>query len=128
MKTKYEGGESMTPDSVDKELLKGTIPLLVLRLIDDRDLYGYQIIKHLRILSGETFFFKEGTLYPILHSLEKSGFITSYWQESSVGRKRKYYRISEVGRQEFEIRRKAWSTFTRAVELVLTSEVPGDDD
>ena len=118
----------MAADTVDKELLKGTIPLMVLSLIDKRDLYGYQIIKHLRVLSGETFVFKEGTLYPILHSLEKSRFIVSYWQESSVGRKRKYYRISENGLRELTDRLMAWNTFTGAVALVLEGEVPGDED
>jgi len=118
----------MAANSVDKELLKGTTPFLVLHLINSRDLYGYQIIRHIRVLSGDTFSFKEGTLYPILHGLEKNRFISSYWQESSVGRKRKYYRISEEGKQELAARLAAWSTFTRAVGLLLASEVPADDD
>lgn len=118
----------MAADTIDKELIKGTIPFMVLSLIDKRDLYGYQIIKHLRVLSGETFVFKEGTLYPILHSLEKNQFISSYWQESSVGRKRKYYRISDEGKQELSIRLITWNTFTGAVTLVLRGEVPHDED
>ena len=117
----------MAADSIDKELLKGTIPVMVLSLIDKRDLYGYQIIKHLRVLSGETFVFKEGTLYPILHSLEKNRYISGYWQDSSVGRKRKYYRISDEGKRELSIRLKVWNTFTGAVTLVLEGEVPCDD-
>ena len=117
----------MAADTVDKELLKGTIPLMVLSLIDKRDLYGYQIIKHLRVLSGETFVFKEGTLYPILHSLEKNRYISSYWQESSVGRKRKYYHISDEGKRELAVRLIAWNTFTGAVAKVLEGEVPDSE-
>ena len=101
---------------------------MVLSLIDKRDLYGYQIIKYLRVLSDETFVFKEGTLYPILHSLEKSQLIVSYWQKSSVGRKRKYYRISEQGLRELTVRLMAWNTFTGAVALVLEGAVPHDED
>lgn len=118
----------MTSYAVDKELLKGTIPLMVLSLIDKRDLYGYQIIKYLSVLSGNTFLFKEGTLYPILHNLEKNRFITSYWLESSIGRKRKYYRLSPEGKAELAVRSGAWNTFIKAVTLVLKGEVPGDAD
>jgi len=118
----------MASDTVDKELLKGTIPLMVLSLIGKRDLYGYQIIKQLRVLSGETFVFKEGTLYPILHSIEKRQFITGYWQESSIGRKRKYYRISDEGKRELEVRQTAWKKFISAVTLVMDGEVTGDEN
>lgn len=101
---------------------------MVLSLIVKMDLYGYQIIKHLRVLSGETFVFKEGTLYPILHSLERNQFISSYWLESSVGRKRKYYHITDEGKQELTVRLVAWTKFAGAVTKVLEGEVPDNED
>lgn len=123
-----KGVRRLAADSIDKELLKGTIPFMVLRLIGEKDMYGYQIIRLLSGLSGDLFLFKEGTLYPILHNLEKEGFISSYWQESSVGRKRKYYRITEDGRKQLEMKFREWERFKTAVDLVLTKEVPEDED
>lgn len=115
-------------NAIDKELLKGTIPFMVLRLIGEKEVYGYQIIKLLSGLSEELFLFKEGTLYPILHNLEKDDFISSYWRESSVGRKRKYYRITDEGRKQLEMKFQEWKRFKAAVDLVLTKEVPEDED
>jgi len=108
---------------IDKELIKGCIPLMVLHLFKESDLYGYQIIKNLELLSNGAFIFKDGTLYPILHSLEKEGYITSYWQDSTTGRKRKYYRITEYGLGKLGERFKEWQYFTESVNLVLQGGV-----
>ena len=113
---------------INKELLKGTIPFMVLCLIAKKDLYGYQIIKCLNTLSSGVFVFKEGTLYPILHSLEKDKSISSYWQDSSVGRKRKYYSIKDEGKKLVIHKQNEWNVFQEAVESVLTKEVPNDED
>lgn len=104
---------------IDKELLKGCVPLMVLHLFREDDLYGYQIIKRLEELSAGAFLFKDGTLYPVLHALEKSGHIKSYWQSSDSGRKRKYYHITETGRIHLDERVRDWLFFTRSVNLVL---------
>ena len=105
--------------NVDKELLKGSIPLMVLKLFTKDDMYGYQIIKELELLSKGAFSFKEGTLYPILHSLEKMSYIESYWQQSEVGRKRKYYHISQNGQIYFNEKLEEWKYFTDSVNLIL---------
>ena len=78
---------------VSKELIKGSTSLLVMSVLKGKDLYGYRIIKELEIRSENAFEFKEGTLYPILHALEKEGFLESYWDEID-GRKRKYYHLT----------------------------------
>jgi PadR family transcriptional regulator PadR len=105
--------------NVDKELLKGSIPLMVLKLFTNEDMYGYQIIKKLELLSQGVFSFKEGTLYPILHSLEKLSYVESYWQESEIGRKRKYYRITHKGQMHFNQKLEEWKCFTDSVNLIL---------
>lgn len=110
--------------NVDKELLKGSIPLMVLKLFTNEDMYGYQIIKELEFISHGVFSFKEGTLYPILHSLEKLSYVESYWQESEVGRKRKYYRITQEGKTYFSKKLDEWKCFTNSVNLILG----GDND
>lgn len=109
----------MSKIKIDKELLKGCVPLMVLHLFKDNDLYGYQILKNLEQLSNGAFLFKDGTLYPVLHSLEKDGHIKSYWQDSDTGRKRKYYHITEMGQSYLEEKIKDWEFFTLSVNLVL---------
>ena len=81
---------------ISKELVTGSIPTMVLSVIKSEDMYGYKIIKELEERSESVFCFKEGTLYPILHSLEKEGYVESYW-EIADGRKRKYYHIKKKG-------------------------------
>ena len=83
---------------ISKELAKGSTGLLVLSVISKTDMYGYQIIKTLEVMSENVFSLNEGTLYPILHSLEKEGSLESYWCEAE-GRKRKYYKITESARR-----------------------------
>lgn len=108
---------------ISKELLKGTTALLVLQVISEKDMYGYQIIKEIGERSFDTFHLNEGTLYPILHTLEKEGWLESYRGESETGRERKYYRITAVGRLHLSARKEEWEAFTAAVNHVLIEEV-----
>lgn len=84
--------------SINKELLKGSTGTLVLTLLARKQMYGYEIIKDLEILSAGTFEMKEGTLYSILHSLEESGWVESKWVGEEGTRERKYYLITKTGR------------------------------
>ena len=83
---------------VSKELLKGSTDLLVLSLIEKEPMYGYQMIKELSLKSQDIFVLQEGTLYPILHSLEEKNYISSYWDETGA-KKRKYYTITKDGKK-----------------------------
>ena len=71
---------------LDKSLVSGSMSLLVLKLLEDGDLYGYQMIEELRRRSDDTFRLKAGTLYPLLHSLEEKGFVTAYEQTAESGK------------------------------------------
>ena len=103
---------------ISKELAKGSTGLLVLSVISKTDMYGYQIIKTIEQTSEEVFSLNEGTLYPILHSLEKEGCLEAYWCEAE-GRKRKYYKITEKGLKELASREQEWNVFSGAVKKVL---------
>ena len=103
---------------LDRQLLKGTIPLLVLSLLASKDRYGYDLIKSMEHQSNAVFRFSEGTLYPVLHSLERDGCLTSLWQDTGL-RRRKYYRITERGRAELARRREQWRLFTTSVAAIL---------
>ncbi len=100
------------------ELLKGTIPLMALRVIGEGDCYGYDLIRRIEAASQGRFDFKEGTVYPILHALERDGSVESYWSEAA-GRRRKYYRLTPQGRADLDARRVQWFDFVDAVAGVL---------
>ena len=71
--------------------------LLVLSLLAGEDMYGYQMIVELARRSDHTFEMKEGTLYPVLHGLERQGMVEAYEQEAPTGRQRKYYHLTRKG-------------------------------
>ena len=83
----------------DKGLIAGSSTLLVLTLLESGDMYGYQMIEELSRRSNDAFQFQEGTLYPILHGLEKGKYLSGYQQQAPSGRMRKYYRLTRKGRE-----------------------------
>ena len=105
------------------EINKSNIDSLLLSLISEQPLYGYQMIKDLEGRSLGYFKFKEGTLYPALHRLENSGLVQGKWQALSSGQKRKYYHITEKGLEALKIKRNSWIEFLRAMNLVIRNEV-----
>ncbi|MTI46737.1 PadR family transcriptional regulator [Sporosalibacterium faouarense] len=107
---------------INKELIKGSTTMLVLSLLINEDMYGYQMIKELKERSDDTFSLKEGTLYPILHSLDSKGLINSYWEKTDSARKRKYYTITENGKEFLVEKQKEWNTYSSAVKKVLGGE------
>lgn len=104
---------------IEKSLLSGSTPLLVLSLLRDGDKYGYEMVTELAKRSDDTFQLKEGTLYPLLHTLEKNGFVTSYMQSTPSGRERKYYRLTHSGREQLQYKEKEWRVFSEKVNAVL---------
>ncbi|MFC1949002.1 PadR family transcriptional regulator [Chloroflexota bacterium] len=101
------------------ELMNGSSESLLLCLIAQQPMYGYQIIKELEKRSQGYFRFKEGTLYPALHRLEKSGLIEGKWQMLPTGRQRRYYSITDKGNRLMEEKRSQWRDFLTAMNLVI---------
>lgn len=101
-----------------KELLKGSTHLLILSILKKEDLYGYRIIRELECASENAFEMTEGTLYPILHALEKEGALESYWHEID-GRSRKYYHITKKGLKMLAEKQEEWVSFSNSVTKVL---------
>lgn len=104
---------------INKELLKGSTTVLILSLLNRKDMYGYEMIKEMETRSKNIFSFKEGTLYPILHSLENESYIESYWDSSNGNRKRKYYKITSAGKKVLLEKEKEWKLFSSTVNNVL---------
>ena len=104
--------------AVDKSLLTGSSTMLVLKLLAEKDMYGYEMIETLRSRSQNVFELKAGTLYPLLHTLESKNYLTSYEQDG-VGKTRRYYSITDAGRKYLKTKLNEWETFTGAVAGVL---------
>jgi PadR family transcriptional regulator PadR len=109
---------------VDKSLLSGSTTLLVLSLLRGGDLYGYEMISELSRRSDKTFELKEGTLYPILHGLERDKCVTVYEKQAPTGRMRKYYHITQKGLEELEQKQEEWRVFADKVNGVVFGEAP----
>jgi PadR family transcriptional regulator PadR len=104
---------------INKGLIGGSNNLLILSLLNERDMYGYEIIKELEIRSDKTFQFKEGTLYPVLHKLENNGYVKSYKGDGEAGRKRKYYTITKKGTKELVEEKRQWQVFSTSINKVI---------
>ena len=104
---------------MDKKMMSIATSMLLLKLLSEEDMYGYQMIRVLEERSEKFFFMNEGTIYPILHGLEKEGMVQSYSRTAESGRRRKYYRITEDGRAELQRKQEEWTGYRKAVGKIL---------
>ena len=108
--------------SIDRKLMMGNTDMLLLKLLAQEDMYGYQIIEELRKRSNHVFDMKAGTLYPLLHQLAEKGFLTTYEKNVGEARVRKYYHLTQKGADYLAEREQDWHIFTTAVQ----GELGGD--
>ena len=108
--------------AIEKSLISGSMTMLILKLLSEKDMYGYEMIDTLRKKSQNVFELKAGTLYPLLHSLEDKGLLTVY-EEEYVGKGRKYYSITKEGRNLLDTKTEEWQTYSVAVANVLAMGV-----
>jgi PadR family transcriptional regulator PadR len=99
---------------IEKDLVAAAATPLVLGILMDGDLYGYAILKRVGELSGGSLQWTDGMLYPLLHRLERLGYVTSLWGTSEVGRRRKHYAITDSGRE----RQEQWTVVADALRQV----------
>ena len=104
---------------IDRKLMASSSDMLVLKLLEGEDMYGYQMIEPLRARSNNVFDMKAGTLYPLLHQLEEKGYLTTYEEAAGEARVRKYYHLTEKGRKYLVQRQQDWKVFSGAVVDVL---------
>ncbi|MGE5627719.1 MAG: PadR family transcriptional regulator [Solirubrobacterales bacterium] len=100
---------------MDKELMKGSIDILLLSQISKMDMYGFEIVKNLQLKSDNLYKMSEGTLYPALQRLEQKKYLNSYWGNSDAGGRRKYYSITEAGRKELLNKIEDWDKVSRLI-------------
>jgi PadR family transcriptional regulator PadR len=109
------------PD-IGGDILRGNTLTLILTLLEEEPMYGFQIAKEIERRTEGALKFGEGLLYPTLHQLEKEDLVESEWLFSHQGPRRKYYRLTQHGRREAERLRRRWSVFARAMESVLSRQ------
>ncbi|MDF2557999.1 MAG: PadR family transcriptional regulator [Bacillales bacterium] len=105
--------------TTEKGLLSGNTTMLILKLLEEKDMYGYQIIEELAKKSDETFRLKTGTLYPILHGLENDDLVISYDENADKARVRKYYHLTSKGKNLLKKKQSDWNAYKNAVNRVL---------
>jgi PadR family transcriptional regulator PadR len=103
---------------IEKDLVAAAATPLVLGILVEGDLYGYAILKRVGELSGGNLQWTDGMLYPLLHRLERLGYVSSLWGTSEAGRRRKHYAITDRGRQELAERQDQWSVVADALRQV----------
>ncbi|MBX2876549.1 MAG: PadR family transcriptional regulator [Saprospiraceae bacterium] len=97
---------------LSKDLTAASSIPLILSILDQGESYGYEIIQQVSLLSKGTVQWKDGMLYPVLHKMEKRGLVTSSWKTVEGRRKRKYYTISDKGKQQLVKDQTSWNLVT----------------
>ena len=108
--------------TISSDLLRGYTDAIILNRLAVEDGYGYQISKEVAMISGGKLELKEATLYTAFRRMESAGYIRSFWGDETVGARRRYYSITDAGRDKLEEERKAWRE-TRNVMNQLLEEV-----
>lgn len=94
--------------TISTDLIRGNTDTIILNILRQGDSYGYEIYKKILALSGRQYELKEATLYTAFRRLEQEGYILSYWGDETQGGRRKYYRISDAGKERYEQNKKDW--------------------
>lgn len=104
----------------DNDALQGALDLLVLKTLAQLGtMHGFGIALHIQRVSNETLRVEEGSLYPALHRIQKAGWIASEWKTTENNRRAKYYRLTQVGRQQLTREEKSWTQVVKGVSAVL---------
>jgi PadR family transcriptional regulator len=101
------------------EFLKGTLDMLILKIVAAGPIHGYAISQRIQQISRDFFQVPQGSLYPALHRLEERGWLTAEWKDTETGREAKFYKLTRVGRKQLETEVLNWEQLTNAVSLIL---------
>ena len=105
--------------SIERELKRGSLELIVLHLLAPGEAYGYEIVSKLTAQTNGALEVTDGTLYPVLYRLERAGYVAIRWETPDRGVPRKYYRLTNAGREELGRLKEEWTAFARAMTKLL---------
>jgi PadR family transcriptional regulator PadR len=103
---------------LDPKVKQGSSEVIILSLLSQRDMHGYEIGKQVEELSGGILRFELASLYPVLYRMLNKGWLEAYWEKSAAGRKRRYYKLTREGRRQLVPLRKSWQLFFGALNRV----------
>src|SRR5512136_438627 len=110
--------------NIGKDLVAASTTPLILSILSEGESYGYSIIKRVAELSGCELQWADGMLYPVLHRLERNGFVKAAWGQSESGRHRKYYRLTDSGAEELASQRRQWQMVDSTLRRTLFRSLP----
>ncbi len=93
--------------------------MILLKLLDEEEMYGYELIQKIEQVSDSKFVLKTGTIYPILHGLEREGYIRSYEKKTNMGLVRKYYKITDEGKECLKYKIQNWNEYSSIINSVV---------
>lgn len=109
----------MAPTDNKSEFLKGTLDMLILKIVALGPVHGYAISQRIQQISKDVFQVQQGSLYPALHRLEDRGWLQAQWRNTETGREAKFYSLTRKGRHQLESEVRNWEQITGAVALIL---------
>jgi len=111
---------------MESQLRRGTLEMVLLRLLSEGEMYGYEVASELARRSRGRFEVGDGTLYPVFYRLEKEGYVEPTWRPQDRGVPRKYYRLTPDGAEALETLMAEWRGFVEGVERILRP--PADEE
>jgi PadR family transcriptional regulator PadR len=111
--------------SLERELKRGSLELIVLHLLEPGEAYGYEIVTKVTTKTDGALGITDGTLYPVLYRLERAGFVAVRWETPERGVPRKYYRLTDAGREELSRLKHEWQSFVAAIAKLLANTEEG---
>jgi PadR family transcriptional regulator, regulatory protein PadR len=117
-----DSGRGEERKGIERELKRGSLELIVLHLLAQGEAYGYEIVAKLTAQTNGALEVTDGTLYPVLYRLERAGSVTVRWETPERGVPRKYYRLTDAGRDELEQLEHEWTTFAKAMAKLLRQD------
>lgn len=103
---------------IERELMRGAGPVAVLKLLERREMYGYELVEALASQSNGALAMGQSTLYPMLYNLEAQSFVKGTWRDSDAGRPRKYYSLTPKGRKRLTAETKQWQAVASAMSAI----------
>ncbi len=108
---------------INKDLVAASATPLVLAILSEGESYGYAIVKRVSELSGGELQWTDGMLYPLLHRLERNGYVEATWGRSETGRRRKYYRLTDQGREELATHQRQWQLIDSTLRGIWCADI-----
>jgi PadR family transcriptional regulator PadR len=103
---------------IERELMRGAGPVAILKLLDSKEYYGYELVSLLEKIGDGALAMGQSTLYPMIYNLEAKGLVKSNWKEGESGKQRKYYSLTRDGRQKLAADTRQWAAVTTAMREI----------